>query len=303
MTPARRGLLGANLMCLASMVVWSAGLPAANVLIPVVPPLPLAAMRLLLGAAVLLPLWWLLDGRRAVLGASWLRGIGVGGICLGLGATFLIYAQSKTDAVTVAVISTLAPIIGMGLECALDGRRMTGQLITGLMLSVAGGFGAYAAATGQLTLGLGAAAALASVLAYTWGSRATVTAFPALTPIGRTAITVSGAAIVTTTAALIDSGFGAPPLDWAAFGWREFGALAIFGVGSIAISQLLWIMAVGRLGIGMASLHINATPFYVMMFLVLLGGDWNWTQAFCAAIVGAGVLLAQGILWPAKATA
>lgn len=300
MIVTRSGLFWANLICLLSMIVWAAGLPAANLLIPIVPPLPLAAMRLLLAAAVLLPLWWVVDGGRAVLGASWLRGIGVGGVCLGLGATLLIYAQSKTDAVTVAVISALAPIIGMGLECVLERRHVTLRLIFGLACSLAGGLGSYAVAMGNLSLGLGAFAALGSVIAYTWGSRATVTAFPTLTPVGRTAITVCGAAIVSSIAALIHSGMGAPAPIWAAFGWPEFGALMIFGVGSIAISQLLWIMSVGRLGIGMSSLHLNATPFYVMIFLFLLGADWNWTQAFCAAIVGAGVLIAQGILFPAQ---
>ena len=229
-----------------------------------------------------------------MLGAAWLRGIGVGGVCLGLAATLLIYAQSKTDAVTVAVISAFAPIIGIGLECVLDGRRVTFRLIAGLLLSVAGGLGAYSVAMGDLALGLGALAA------YTWGSRATVTAFPGLTPIGRTAITVTGAALATASAALIHAGLGAPAANWAAFGWPEFGALMIFGVGSIAISQLLWIMAVGRLGIGMSSLHLNATPFYVMIFLFALGGEWIWAQALCAAIVGLGVLIAQGIVLPAR---
>ena len=292
------GLLRANLICLASMLVWAAGLPAADLLIPIIPPLPLAAMRLLLGAAVLLPLWWIVEGGRVVWGAPWWRGVGVGGVCLGLAATLLIFAQSKTDAVTVAVISALAPIIGMGLECVLEDRRVTWRLVVGLLLSVAGGLGAYAVAMGNLALGLGALAALGSVVAYTWGSRATVTAFPGLTPIGRTAITVTGAAIVTTFAALIHAGFGAPDPVWNAIGWSQFAALLIFGVGSIGISQLLWIIAVGRLGIGMSSLHINATPFYVMIFLFALGGSWSWTQALSAAVVGFGVLIAQGIVFP-----
>lgn len=297
------GLLGANLICLLSMLVWAAGLPAANLLIPVVPPLPLAAMRLLLGAAVLLPLWWIVDGGRVVRRAAWLRGIGIGGVCLGLGATLLIYAQSRTDAVTVAVTMALAPIIGMGLECLLDGRRVTWQLSAGLGLSLAGGLGAYAVAMGDLALGLGALAALGSVTAYTWGSRATVTAFPGLSAIGRTALTVTGAAIVTSLAALIHAGLGAPAPDWPAFGWPEFGALLIFGIGSIAISQLLWIIAVGRLGIGVSSLHSNATPFYVMLILFALGGDWNWAQAFFAAVVGLGVLIAQGIVFAPRVVA
>jgi hypothetical protein len=33
-----------------------------------------------------------------------------------------------------------------------------------------------------------------------------------------------------------------------------------------------------------------------MLILFALGGLWNWPQAFAAALVGLGVLIAQGIL-------
>jgi drug/metabolite transporter (DMT)-like permease len=79
-------------------------------------------------------------------------------------------------------------------------------------------------------------------------------------------------------------------------GLQELGALAVFAIGGLAISQVLWIMAIGSLGIAMSSLHINATPFYVMLILFAMGGAWQWTQAFAAAVVGLGVLIAQGIL-------
>jgi drug/metabolite transporter (DMT)-like permease len=72
--------------------------------------------------------------------------------------------------------------------------------------------------------------------------------------------------------------------------------MAIFSVGSLAISQLLWIISVGRLGIGWSSLHINAAPFYVMLILFALGGDWDWRQVGAAMLVVLGVLIAQGIL-------
>jgi drug/metabolite transporter (DMT)-like permease len=73
------------------------------------------------------------------------------------------------------------------------------------------------------------------------------------------------------------------------------GALAIFAIGGLAISQVLWIRSVGHLGIALSSLHINATPFYVMLILFALGGAWNWTQAAAALVVGVGVLIAQGV--------
>ena len=72
----------------------------------------------------------------------------------------------------------------------------------------------------------------------------------------------------------------------------------MFAIGGLAISQVLWIMSVGQLGIGLASLHINATPFYVMLILFAFGAAWSWPQAIAAAVVGLGVVIAQGMFTP-----
>ena len=56
----------------------------------------------------------------------------------------------------------------------------------------------------------------------------------------------------------------------------------------------LWIRGASGLGILMASLHMNAVPFYVMVIVVLfLGESWNWWQTVGAAVVAAGVIVAQ----------
>jgi drug/metabolite transporter (DMT)-like permease len=91
-------------------------------------------------------------------------------------------------------------------------------------------------------------------------------------------------------------GIGGPAADWSGFGPRDWGALILFSVGSLSISQILWIIGVGRIGIALAALHINATPFYVMLILFLMGDDWNWLQTAGAAIVGLGVLIAQNLI-------
>ena len=291
-----RSIFAANLLCLASMMVWAVGLPAAQLVIPLIPPITLTAMRAGMAAAVLIPLWIALEGVRPILTANWTKGILVGGVCIGLGAVLLVVAQAMTDPVTVAVITAIMPVIGITLEVALEGRKLTSALIIGLGLSLFGGFVAYGAGVGSMKLGLGALAALASVLAFTWGSRATVTAFPDLTPLGRTTVTVTGAAILTTAMSLAYSAMGGPATQWGALGLPEWGALALFGVGSLAISQVLWIMAVGQLGIGLSSLHMNAVPFYVMLIMFALGSPWNWPQAFGAVVVAIGVLIAQGLI-------
>jgi len=293
---ARRSLVAANLICLASMVIWAAGLPAADLIIPHMPPIALTACRALLAAAVLLPIWFIVEGRETVLGADWLRGAWVGFITLGLASFFVIIALQFNDPVTVAIVSAVMPVIGILLECVADHRPFTRALAVGLVLSVVGGLVAVSGAEGEVSLGIGVLAALASVALYTWGSRETVKAFPDLTPLGRSTITIAGGAIVATIAALADGVLRGQWPEWSAIGWPEFGGLAAFSVGSMAIAQLLWIVSVGRIGIGAASMHMNAVPFYVMLMVFVAGGPWNWAQTFGAAIVVTGAAIAQGMI-------
>lgn len=293
--PQTRTPLIANVICMLSMFVWAAGLPAAGMLIGKVPPLPLTAARMAMAAAVLLPLWLALEGAAPLRTAHWGKAIIIGGLTIGLGAFLLVIGQSMTGPVTVAIISASMPLIGITIEVILDGRKITPALIVGLILALIGGIMALGSGAASVNLGLGALFCFASVLIFTFGSRLTVTRFPDLSPLGRTTITLSGAAILTTVAALVPAGLGATGPDWSLIGWREVGALAVFSIGGLAISQVLWIMSVGQLGIGLASLHINATPFYVMLILFGLGAAFSWPQALAAAVVGLGVLIAQGV--------
>ena len=293
--PAPRALLGANLLCSLSMFVWAAGLPAADVLIPHVPALPLTAARMGLAGLVLLLVWLLIEGPAAVTRAPWLRGIGIGAM-IAMGAWTLILGQGLTDAVTVAVISAALPIVGIALEVAFDGRKLTRALVLGVLLSLCGGGVALAGKGLGLDLGLGALLCLASVFFFTLGSRLSVTALPSLTPLGRTAATLTGAGLTSMVLALGAAALGGPGPDWAMLGWREVGALVIFAVLAMGVSQILWINSVGSLGIGLAALHINAAPFYVMLIQLALGGSWNGAQALGALIVALGVMVAQGLI-------
>ena len=297
---ARRSLLTANLICLASMVVWAAGLPAASLIIPHLPPVALTAARTTLAALVLLPLWLAQDGAKEVRQANWPMGAWVGFVTLGLASFFVIIALKFNDPVTVAIVTAIMPVAGIVLECVADKRPFTRALAIGLVLSVAGGLIAVRGSEGQLDFGIGVLAALASVLCYTWGSRETVRALPELSPLGRTTITVAGCAGVALIAAVGDGILRGAWPDWQNIGLREFGGLAVFGIGSMALSQLLWIISVGRIGIGAASMHMNAVPFYVMLMVFMLGGPWNWAQTFGAVIVVTGAAVAQGLILGGK---
>ncbi len=290
------GLARAHVLCMLSMLVWAVGLPAADLLIGPVPALPLTAARIAIAAIFLLPLWWISEGSQALRAAHWGKGFLVGGGGLGLGAFMLLLGQAKTNMVTVAVISAAMPVVGIAIEVVLDGRKMSLALVLGVLLSLAGGVMVLRGDGDGLGWGLGAMWCFGSILLYTLGSRMSVSAFPDLTPLGRTTVTLTGAALATSLAAGVNALLGGAGPQWEVLGLQELGALAVFAIGGLAISQVLWIMAIGSLGIAMSSLHINATPFYVMLILFAMGGAWQWTQALAAAVVGLGVLVAQGVV-------
>lgn len=291
LTPA----VSANLLCVFSMMIWAAGISAADLVIPLLLPEQLNAMRMGLSALFLVVLWWGTEGFGPIRRANWIKGTLVGSL-IGLGAWFLILGQALGGPVTVAVISATMPVVGIALEVILDGRRLTPALVLGLILAVAGGFLALDFAAGGPSLGLGALYCFASVVSFTLGSRLTVTAFPAESPLGRTAISLVGASIAAFAVVALQTAFGVPLPSFAAWGWPEVGAFLLFSVGAVGIAQWLFVKAVGRIGIGFTTLHMNATPFYVMLILFAAGGAWNWTHALAAAIVGLGVLIAQGII-------
>lgn len=297
--PRQSSLLTANLICMTSMLIWAAGLPAADHLIPLLPPEQLNALRMALAGGCLVVMWALMEGFGPLMRANWLKGIAVGSL-IGLGAWFLIKGQAIGGAVTAAVISSTLPVVGIALEVALDGRKVTLELLLGLILSLAGGVLALdmgaGGAGGGLSLAWGALLCFGSVVSFAIGSRLTVTAFPRETPLGRTAVTLTGAAIAALVVAGGQVAVGGAMPSFAGWGPKEIGAILLFSVGALGISQVMWIMSVERLGIGLSALHINAAPFYVMLILFALGGLWNWPQAFAAALVGLGVLIAQGIL-------
>ncbi|MFC6688693.1 DMT family transporter [Jhaorihella thermophila] len=161
----RGGILSGNALCVASMVTWAAGFPAAEILLDSWHPAALTAARLVLAVAILLPVWIMADGPAAARHARWGHGLMVGGMGFGLGAFFLLKAQALTDPVTVALIASASPLAATLLEMAQRSRRLTPGFVLGLAASVIGGAVATQG-TPSADLGMGAAYAIASVFVF-----------------------------------------------------------------------------------------------------------------------------------------
>lgn len=289
-----RSSLAANLACMGSMLVWALGFPLADALLAALPPVAVTALRLAFATAFLLPVWIIADGWREVRAANWTRGLGVGALGMGLGALLLVYGQSRTDGITAAVIAATMPVVAIALECLLDGRHLRPRIALGILLSVTGGVAVYGARMGSLNIGIGAWAVLASVAIFAWASRASVTALPGLSAIGRTAVTITGGALAIAAFQALLPVFGGEAMPWGRIGPRDWVYAALYGVGSMAISQILFLIGVAGLGIGVAAMHINIAPFYVMLFALAFGAAWSWPTAGAAALVVLGVVIAQG---------
>lgn len=292
--PARDGVIRSNLTCLVAMVMWSFAFPIADVLLATWDTVALVFWRMLFGVAALVLVWTWRDGWRRVIGADWGRGLGIGGIGFGLGSVLFLAGQAMSDAVTPAIAAAMMPIFGALLETLLDGRRLRRRLLLGIACALGGGLLATGTRFDEGHFGWGSLLCLLSVVLFAWATRATTRDFPTLSFVGRTSITLGGAQIVVTVIYLGMIGFGFSASGIGSTSPLHLGLLLFSAVGSAALAQFLWIRGASGLGILLASFHMNAVPFYVMVVMVLfLGADWNWWQAGGAALVAYGVWIAQ----------
>ncbi|MCP9480829.1 DMT family transporter [Shimia sp. CNT1-13L.2] len=291
-TAGASSVFSGNALGVASMFTWACGFPAAEILLENWPPLALIAARFALAVTLLVPVWILMDGPRAVVSARWGKGAIIGGLTFGAGAYLLLLAQALTDPVTVAIIASTSPISAALIEVISRTRKINRAFLVGLAASVVGGI--VATANGDLgDIGIGAAAVVVSCTLFAIGSHATVTAFPTLSQIGRTTITLAGGLMFNAVALLATHAAGFDVLPKGVVDGTQMGLMAIYAIAGMALSQLMWIATVGRLGVAVASFHINVAPFYVMLLMLGLGATWDWQQAAGAAIVIAGVVVAQ----------
>ncbi|WP_247744175.1 DMT family transporter [Ruegeria sp. R14_0] len=283
--------LPGNGLAVASMLTWAAGFPAAEVLLQTWPPVALFVARLALAVAVMVPIWFLIDGPQRVLRARWRHALLVGGV-LGSGMFLIILAQKLTDPVTVAIIASCAPLFATLIELATGMRRLRWNFAVGVLVSIIGGLIATSAVA-PAQLGLGAVCAIVSTGLFCWASMATARDFPELSQTGRSTITFAGGLVMALILFGAAAQMGMDVMPTAAIDAQQVGMLVIYALVAMGLSQVFFIASVGKLGVALASFHINIAPFYVMLIMLVLGDEWNWTRALGAGIVAVAVVLAQ----------
>ena len=288
-------IIKSNTILVVAISIFALGFPAAEYLLDDWDVITVVTVRNLFAFVLLFFIWIVLEGSSVVRTANWIKGFWIGGIGFGIGSFLLLFLQSLTTPVIAALSAATMPLAAVTLEVFLDGRRITQWFLIGIILVLFGGF----VATGATFEGASFSLRLETLLVFipaaifAWGSRATVKNLPGMTSLGQTTITTFGMAVFTLVLYVICNFLFQFIGPYPEITIRHFGLVLIYACFGFAISQIFWIRGVSGLGIGIASFHLNALPFYVMLFLFLLGESWNWQQAIGAVIVTTGVILSQ----------
>jgi len=294
LSTARPGVVVSNLTCFSAMVMWSFAFPIAEFMLASWGTVALVLARQLIAVSALFACWLWLDGYARIRAANWLGGLRIGGVGFGFGSITFLVGQNMSDAVTPAIAASMMPIVGALLEVTLDGRRMRPLLLCGILLALLGGLLATGSRMNEGNFGWGSLLCLFSVVLFAWATRATNHSFRGLSYVGQTTITLSGSLAVVLVVFLLMNLLAIPGTTIGLLDANHIGLLVFTSVASLALAQFMWIRGAAGLGILLASLHMNAVPFYVMVIVVLfLDESWNWWQAAGAALVAVGVLLAQ----------
>ena len=282
-----------NVFGATAIFLFATGFPAADQLLQTWGIITLITLRNFLALLVMILLIFSLERSVVLRKLPWLNGFWIGGMGFGFGSLLLLIAQAMTDATTAALAAATMPLFAVGLEVALDGRRLSGRFLLAVFLVLLGGALAAGVIPGKSSIGTGFTLGLFASGVFAWGSRKTVKSFPTLSPLTRTTITTSGMfgfmAVFCLAAIVFEH-------SWSPIGSLDvtnIGLLFIYAFLGLGLSQIFWIKAVEDVGIGIASFHLNAAPFYVMIIVFVLGSEWNWMQALGAAILTIGTLFAQ----------
>ena len=286
-------LIRSNITCLVAVALFAFTFPASDLLLKDWGILSVIVFRNISAFLLLLLMWLLSEGYSPLKGAGWIKGLWVGGIGFGIGSILMITTIYLTTPVVAALTAAIMPLAGVALEVAFDGRKLRKWFVVGFVLVLIGGFLATGVNFSEARFGFGALIGVLGAVLYAWGSRATIVYLPKLTSLGQTTVTSFGMTVFGIgfyVGALI---LGLPGTVIPEITNNHIILILITGWVSLSISQYLWIKGVGKLGIGIASFHLNGAPFFVMLILLVLGGDWNWQQAFGALVLVFGVMISQ----------
>ncbi|MGE4660370.1 MAG: DMT family transporter [Arenicellales bacterium] len=288
------GSLSANAQCFGAMLLWACGFVSLEFLLDDWGALSLIAVRLTISAGFLLTWWLLAEGFAKALQAPWVRGLFIGALGWGLGSILLYLGQRLSDPVAITIVIAMMPIAGAAIEIVFDSRQLSFRLVAGIVMAVIGGYFTTGVSFDQSAMGFGMTLCIVAIFLFAWATRATTRTLGALSRLGQAAVTLAGGSLIVVLLYLVALPVLPGETTLGTIDSARFWPFVIYLLPSCGITQLMWIYGAGRLGVMLASFHMNAVPFYVMMILLALSmGEWQWIRAAGVTLVILGVFVSQ----------
>jgi drug/metabolite transporter (DMT)-like permease len=282
MTETQKGFLAA----LAASAIWGGMYVVSRMVLEVIPPLPLVALRMLISAVAIFALFFVLRRDLRIPKAAWSRVavMGVVGYVVSISAQFI--GTKLAGAALGSLITTASPLFTVAIAALLGLEKVPIRAWLGLGLGMVAvyllsGFAGGGDVTGALWLVLAA---------LTWG---------VLGVVGGQTVARLDAFVVTAWASLI--GFVGTllltPLEAAPIRFEAISPLVVLGVlylgiVSTAVAFALWVYGVSRAGSVLSGIAFFAQPVVGS----LLGAVVLQEQLGSSFVLAAGLLFVGGWL-------
>ncbi len=272
-TPLELGLLGA---------IWGASFMFMRVAAPEFGSTPLVAIRLGLGAIILLPFLW--RERRAFDRHLWPRLALIGAINSAIPFTLFAWAAQRAPAGVGAITNSMAVLFAALVAFLFYGEKIGARRAVALIAGFAGVIVLASGKVGGASIGLPVAAGTFAAFLYGIGGNLVKRHLAGLPATAVAAATLSCAALMTAPFAIAQW----PQHAISATSW---GAVATLGVLCTGIAFVMFYRLIARIGASRAA----TTTYLVPLF----GVGWAWLlldEPLTMTMVVAGVLILGSVV-------
>lgn len=265
--------------------IWGASFLFMRVAAPDFGAAPLVAVRLWLGALVLLPLLW--HARRALPPVLWPRLALIGAINSAVPFTLFAWAAQRAPAGVGAITNSMAVLFVALIAFLFYGEKIGARRAVAL---VAGFAGVVVLASGKVAgADVGPAVAAGTAAAFLYGIGANLVKRHLA---GLPATAVAGATLL--CAALMSTPFAIADWPTAPVPMRSWLSVAALGVLCTGIAFVMYYRLIARIGAPRAATSTYLVPLFgVAWAWWLLGEPLTWTMALAGALILGGVVMSQ----------
>ena len=282
------------------VVLWGSSFPVINALVQTWDVLSATASRQLVAATMLLGLIAIRERRFPLrLSQPWRKLIILGTFGVALSSALMTIAISTGGVVATAMMSAASPIVAALTARVVFGMPLYGGIVAGTLLAAAGGLvivvmgngGAFNRGFGEFRGG--EILVILATICWTWYSQAAQRWLAGYSQLHITGLTVgTGGVVLVAMAALLDvtgvyeTRFELTPATVA--------MVLYLGIIPIGIGAWLWMFAVSRLGVTVASVYHNFVPVSaVLVAMVAFGATPTVYHLIGGVIILAGVVYSQ----------